>query len=197
MIRKSFTPGSSPVGNCSFLAPRLVGDVRAWLSEASGPGGVLGDAEAETTAFLARHGLEVDGRVVLPLLALVTIVLVVAVVRLARRRQAAAPRAATPQPLARVVRTPAIVGYTALLVFFGGFGTFAAVAHLASAAVSPGVVSPDGSRKTIAHLEGGIVRADRRARGRRGRAGPDAGEPRGRQAPGRSSRRCARASSTS
>jgi HlyD family type I secretion membrane fusion protein len=134
-------------------------NVRAWLNEAAAVvGAYLGDAEAQTTAFLARHGLEIDGRVALPLLALVAIVLVVAVLRLSRRRPVAAQTTAAPQPLAHVIRTPAIVGYTALLVFFGGFGTFAAVAHLASAAVSPGVVSPDGSRKTIAHLEGGIVR---------------------------------------
>ena len=73
---------------------------------------------------------------------------------LARPRYEVSPLA----PLARVVRAPTLVGYLALLIFFGGFGTWAAVSSLASAAVSPGVVSPDGSRKTIAHLKGGIVR---------------------------------------
>jgi HlyD family secretion protein/epimerase transport system membrane fusion protein len=61
-------------------------------------------------------------------------------------------------PLASVVRGPKLMGYGALLVFFGGFGAWATVATLASAAIAPGVVSPDGSRKTIEHLEGGIVR---------------------------------------
>ena len=50
------------------------------------------------------------------------------------------------------------MGYGAILLFFGGFGAWAAIATLASAAIAPGVVSPDGSRKTIQHLEGGIVR---------------------------------------
>ena len=78
--------------------------------------------------------------------------------RLVRRPRAARPAPGPGGPLARAVRAPTVVGYAALLVFFGGFGTWAALSPLASAAVSPGVVSPDGSRKTIAHLEGGIVR---------------------------------------
>jgi HlyD family type I secretion membrane fusion protein len=61
-------------------------------------------------------------------------------------------------PLARVVRGPKMLGYAAILLFFGGFGAWAAIAPLASAAIAPAVVSPDGNRKTIAHLEGGIVR---------------------------------------
>ncbi len=43
-----------------------------------------------------------------------------------------------------------------LLVVFGG--TWSTLAPLASASIAAGVVSPDGSRKTIEHLEGGIVR---------------------------------------
>ena len=61
-------------------------------------------------------------------------------------------------PLARVVRGPKLMGYGAILLFFGGFGAWGTIASLASAAIAPGVVSPDGSRKTIQHLEGGIVR---------------------------------------
>jgi HlyD family secretion protein/epimerase transport system membrane fusion protein len=43
-------------------------------------------------------------------------------------------------------------------LFFGGIGWWAASAPLAGAAIAPGVVSPDGSRRTVQHLEGGIVR---------------------------------------
>jgi HlyD family type I secretion membrane fusion protein len=39
----------------------------------------------------------------------------------------------------------------------GGFGLWAALAPLAGAAIAPGVVSPDGSRRTVQHLEGGII----------------------------------------
>ena len=41
---------------------------------------------------------------------------------------------------------------------FGGFGLWAALAPLTSAAVAPGVVKVDTYRKTVQHLEGGIVR---------------------------------------
>ena len=51
-----------------------------------------------------------------------------------------------------------IVGLLILLVIFGVFGTWAAVAKLASAALAPGVVTVEGYRKTVQHLEGGIVK---------------------------------------
>ena len=41
---------------------------------------------------------------------------------------------------------------------FGGFGLWASLAPLTSAAVAPGVVKVDTYRKTVQHLEGGIVR---------------------------------------
>lgn len=48
-------------------------------------------------------------------------------------------------------------GYITLLLTFGVFGTWAATAPLASAVVAPGTVSVESNRKTIQHLEGGIV----------------------------------------
>ena len=41
---------------------------------------------------------------------------------------------------------------------FGGFGLWAALAPLTSAAVAPGVVKVDTYHKTVQHLDGGIVR---------------------------------------
>lgn len=61
---------------------------------------------------------------------------------------------ASPRPL---LHGPVIVGYLVVLLFFGGLGVWAALAHIAEAAVALGVVSPDGSRKTVQHLEGGII----------------------------------------
>jgi HlyD family secretion protein/epimerase transport system membrane fusion protein len=61
---------------------------------------------------------------------------------------------ATPK---RLIATPILLGYLFVLLFFGGLGTWAALAHIASAVVASGVVSPEGSRKTIQHLEGGII----------------------------------------
>ncbi|MGF7162339.1 HlyD family type I secretion membrane fusion protein [Rhodoligotrophos appendicifer] len=46
----------------------------------------------------------------------------------------------------------AIVG-----IFVFGAGAWAAIAPLASAALAPGIVSPEGYRRTVQHLEGGII----------------------------------------
>src|SRR5918996_2490657 len=61
--------------------------------------------------------------------------------------------------LARMTRRPRLIGYAAALLLLAGFGGWSVIAPLASAAIAPGVVSPDGNRKTIQHLEGGIIRA--------------------------------------
>jgi HlyD family secretion protein/epimerase transport system membrane fusion protein len=56
------------------------------------------------------------------------------------------------------LRSPLLAGTAVALAFFAGLGGWAATAPLAGAAVAPAVVAPDGSRKTVQHLEGGIVR---------------------------------------
>jgi HlyD family secretion protein/epimerase transport system membrane fusion protein len=56
-----------------------------------------------------------------------------------------------------LLRSPIIAGYVVVILFFGGLGTWVALAHIASAVIAAGVVSPDGSRKTVQHLEGGII----------------------------------------
>jgi HlyD family type I secretion membrane fusion protein len=55
------------------------------------------------------------------------------------------------------LRPVAIAGVAVAALFVGGFSAWGVYAPLASAAIAPGVVSPDSSRKTIQHLEGGIV----------------------------------------
>jgi HlyD family secretion protein len=55
------------------------------------------------------------------------------------------------------LRRPLLAGTAVALAFFAGFGSWAATAPLAGAAVAPAIIVPDGSRKTIQHLEGGIV----------------------------------------
>jgi len=50
------------------------------------------------------------------------------------------------------------VGYLILLLTFGLFGGWATLAPLGSAALAPGVVTVKSYRKTVQHLEGGIVR---------------------------------------
>lgn len=50
------------------------------------------------------------------------------------------------------------IGVATVLLIFGGFGTWAALAPLSSAAIGSGVISVENYRKTVQHLEGGIVR---------------------------------------
>lgn len=54
-------------------------------------------------------------------------------------------------------KAPRLIGLLILFVTFGMFGTWAAVAPLDSAALAPGVVTVKTYRKTVQHLEGGIV----------------------------------------
>lgn len=51
-----------------------------------------------------------------------------------------------------------ILGFAIIALFIGGFGAWAALAPLRGAVIAPGAVTIDGKRKTIQHLEGGIVR---------------------------------------
>jgi HlyD family secretion protein/epimerase transport system membrane fusion protein len=73
-----------------------------------------------------------------------------------RPPQLAAPTASA--PLMHVLRRPIRAGALVIGLFFGGIGWWAASAPLAGAAIAPGVVSPDGSRRIVQHLEGGIIR---------------------------------------
>jgi HlyD family secretion protein len=82
---------------------------------------------------------------------------------LVRRTEGPAdPKVADGLPPARGVlvdlRQPLLWGVLTLLLVFGfGIG-WAAIAPLAGAAIAPGVISPEGSRRTVQHLEGGIIR---------------------------------------
>jgi len=76
------------------------------------------------------------------------------VIRMARGRNASAPSTS----LGKLTGGPKILGVMAAVSFFLVFGGWALYAPLSSAALAPGVVSPDGSRKTVQHLEGGIIR---------------------------------------
>ena len=51
------------------------------------------------------------------------------------------------------------LGYIMVIVMFGCFGIWSAFAPLGSAALAPGSVAVEGYRKTVQHLEGGIVKA--------------------------------------
>jgi len=50
-----------------------------------------------------------------------------------------------------------LIGLLILLLAFGGFTTWAMLAPLEGAAVAPGVIAVESARKTVRHLDGGIV----------------------------------------
>ncbi len=56
------------------------------------------------------------------------------------------------------VRRPILIAIIVILVFFCGIGAWAALAPLDSAAIAPGKVTVASNRKTVQHLEGGIIR---------------------------------------
>ena len=51
-----------------------------------------------------------------------------------------------------------LCGWLVIGGVFGGFGTWAAFAPLSSAAIAPGIVVVDSNRKSVQHLEGGVIR---------------------------------------
>ena len=61
-------------------------------------------------------------------------------------------------PLLPQIDAPAKRGLIAALVLFGGFGGWAAIMPLDSAAVAPGFVRVESHHRTVQHLEGGIVK---------------------------------------
>lgn len=48
-------------------------------------------------------------------------------------------------------------GLLVILLFFGGLGTWACLGHITGAVVAPGKIKIESERKTVQHLEGGIV----------------------------------------
>jgi HlyD family secretion protein len=65
--------------------------------------------------------------------------------------------AAPPTPL-RLMRVPLSIGMVIVVVFLGGLAVWAALAPLDQAAIAPGLVQVENAHKTIAHLEGGIIK---------------------------------------
>jgi len=65
------------------------------------------------------------------------------------------PGEVPPQPS---THRPERIGVAVALVLFAGFGGWAAWAPIESAAIAPGQIRVESYRKTVQHLEGGIVR---------------------------------------
>jgi HlyD family type I secretion membrane fusion protein len=67
-------------------------------------------------------------------------------------------RTAPPVRIAADIRGPFRVGLIVIVLLFGVLGTWAATARLSGAVIANGAISPEGSRQTVQHLEGGIIR---------------------------------------
>lgn len=65
---------------------------------------------------------------------------------------------ARPHPVLSDDRAIRWQGLSLVLIVFGGFGAWASLAPLHSAALAPGVITVEHYRKTVQHLEGGIIR---------------------------------------
>ncbi|WP_244561530.1 HlyD family type I secretion periplasmic adaptor subunit [Ensifer aridi] len=68
---------------------------------------------------------------------------------------------ALPEPLTvrEVVKGPVRLGFAVIFIFVLGGLAWSLLAPIAAGAVAPGIISPDGSRRTVQHLEGGIIQA--------------------------------------
>ncbi|MEM6462965.1 MAG: HlyD family type I secretion periplasmic adaptor subunit [Pseudomonadota bacterium] len=121
--------------------------LNAWSS------GLLSSA-SETFVWLPAGGVQsaVAAAVVLLLLA------GVAVFFSRRRPTPDEPPASTAlADLDVTTRGPKRIAWAVLIVFFGVGGVWAGTASLSGAAIAPGVISPDGRRIVVQHLEGGVV----------------------------------------
>src|SRR5262245_14846980 len=63
-----------------------------------------------------------------------------------------------PPAMSDSMRSAAITGWVIILIFFGGFGAWAVTAPLHWAVVANGFIRVEGNRKSIQHLDGGIVK---------------------------------------
>src|SRR6266849_3351150 len=56
------------------------------------------------------------------------------------------------------IRRVALAGWVIIAIFFGGIGSWAVTAPLNGAVVGNAVVKVEGNRKSVQHLDGGIVK---------------------------------------
>ncbi|PQO24273.1 HlyD family type I secretion periplasmic adaptor subunit [Rhodobacteraceae bacterium WD3A24] len=54
-------------------------------------------------------------------------------------------------------RTPVVLGFAALVLLVGGFGTWSVTAELSGAVIAPGEVEVEQNRQVVQHPDGGVV----------------------------------------
>jgi hypothetical protein len=69
------------------------------------------------------------------------------------------------------LRKPNVLGFAAILVLLGGFGSWAMLANISGAVIAAGELEVEQRHQTIQHIDGGILQAIRVAEGDRVKAG--------------------------
>ena len=75
-----------------------------------------------------------------------------------RSKQQQGQSPALAKPVSESIRSAALAGWIIIALFFGGFGAWAFTAPLHGAVVANGVVRVESNRKSVQHLDGGIVK---------------------------------------
>ena len=88
-----------------------------------------------------------------------------------RSKQQQGQSPALAKPVSDSIRSAALAGWIIIALFFGGFGAWAFTAPLHGAVVANGVVRVESNRKSVQHLDGGIVKELRIKEGAMVRAG--------------------------
>jgi HlyD family secretion protein len=75
----------------------------------------------------------------------------------AQTGQRTAPPTGEPRRLRAAIAGPVRAGCVLIFLFAAGFGSWAGTAPLAAGAIAQGIISPEGNRRIVQHLEGGVV----------------------------------------
>ena len=137
-------------GDLSKMLDLLIASLRDVLDRL-----VVAAGDLAATASKWFEGLDMPARI--GLAALATALLLPILAGLVRRQSRAFRDSG--RDLKLRTRPARMLGYFSAIICVGGVAVWSSVALLASAVVANGVVSPEGYRKTVQHLEGGIIGA--------------------------------------
>ena len=54
-------------------------------------------------------------------------------------------------------RAPLTLGFLAILILLGGFGTWSVVANISGAVIAPGQIEVEQNRQVVQHPDGGVI----------------------------------------
>lgn len=135
-------------GDFSTVLGRLADSLRVLIDR-------LTDSAADLSAAVSIWFNDLDQPTRIAVVAVAGALFLLLIFRLVRRRSPALQ--ASRRDLKQRTRPARMLGYASAILFVGGTAAWSSVALLASAVVANGVVSPEGYRKTVQHLEGGII----------------------------------------